>query len=258
MVWHLRVMGVEIGPVQTVPRRVNGELRRVNDEGRRVNDERRRVNGEHGCVNACDGRTSASTSRTPRQRSRMVAERRVVPATPTPARRSRRRASPYVSGLGCERRGMAVRASAPRGGENFATRASLLMSYRRTAFRVRANFAGCKSLIEELYHAEPGHIDPLLLAAEPTRRRSSAIRRRSLLDGLGNIVCCGSLPSRSRRAFFLPDVIRRQTDLTARIAEPPPATEASFSRAPDLLKVQLNDFIRRHDARLTLITAHDG
>ncbi len=108
-----------------------------------------------------------------------------------------------LSGLGCERRGMAVRASAPEAGENFATRASLLISCRRTAFGFRAIFAGCKSLIEDLYHAEPGHNDPFLLAAEPTKRRSSAIRWRSLLDDLGNVARCGSLPSRSRRACFL-------------------------------------------------------
>jgi hypothetical protein len=36
------------------------------------------------------------------------------------------------------------------------------------------------------------------------------------------------LPSRSRRPFFLPDVVRRQTDLTAGIAERPPTTEASL------------------------------
>ena len=154
-------------------------------------------------MNACDGRTIASTWRTPRQRSRMVAEGRVMPPTPTPARRSRRRESPYLVILGCERRGMAVRASAPEAGENFATRASLLMSYHRTAFGFRAIFAGCKSLIEELYRATAGHNDPFLLAAEATRRRSSAIRGRSLLDDLGNAVCCGSLPSRSRRACFL-------------------------------------------------------
>ena len=45
IVWHLLVMGVEIGRMQTIPRRVNGDLRRVNDEGRRVNRERRRVTG---------------------------------------------------------------------------------------------------------------------------------------------------------------------------------------------------------------------
>ena len=210
--------------MQTVPRRVNGELCRVNDKGRRVNGEHRRVNGEHRRVNgehrrvsgehrrvsgehrrvnACDGRTIASTSRTPRQRSQMVAERRVVPPTPTPARRSRRRESPclvvrHVNGEECPF--ALLRREA---GENFATRASLLIYCRRTAFGFRAIFAGCKSLIEELYHAEPGHNDSFLLAAEPTGRRSSAIRGRSLLDDLGNVVCRGSLPSRSRRACFL-------------------------------------------------------
>ncbi len=230
----------------------------MHGERRRVNGECRRVNGEHGRVKACHGRTPASTSRTSRQRSRMVAERRVVPVTPTPGRRSQRRAQPYsvVSDVNGEQWPFALQRR--EAGENFATRASLLMSYRRTAFRVRANFAGCKSLIEELYHGESGHIDPFLLAAGPARRRSSAIRGRSLLDDLGKVVCCGSLPSRSRRAFFLPDVIRRQTGLTGGIAEPPPAIEASFSLAPGLVKVQLNDFIRRHDARLTLITAYDG
>jgi hypothetical protein len=48
IVWHLLVMGVEIGRMQTVPRRVNGELRRVSGEDCRVNGEHRRVNGERG------------------------------------------------------------------------------------------------------------------------------------------------------------------------------------------------------------------
>jgi hypothetical protein len=129
---------------------------------------------------------------------------------------------------------------------------------RRPRFGVRQLFVCCKSLIGRLYFAVGGHSVSFLPAAEPARRRISAISRRALLDDLGKVARCSSLPSSSRRAFFWREVVRPQTDLTAGIAEPPAATDASLKRTPDLLKVQLNDFVRPHDARLTLITSNDG
>jgi hypothetical protein len=129
---------------------------------------------------------------------------------------------------------------------------------RGPCFGVRAILACCKSLIGGLYQAGGSHSDLLLPAAEPTGRRSSAIWRRVLLDDLGNIGRCGSLPSTSRRAFFSRTLVARQRGLTTGIPGAPPPTGASLSRATDLLKVQLNDFIRRLDAGLTPITCVDG
>ena len=141
--------------------------------------------------------------------------------TPTPARRRPAARVALLSGLGREWRGMTVRASATGGGREL--RYTRLSTYVMSADGVLASgqfLPVVKASLKNSAHAETGQIDPLLPAGEPTRRRSSTIRGRSLLDDLGKVACGGSLPSRSRRDVLVPEVVRRQTDLTGGTAEP--------------------------------------